>query len=270
MINFKDIKQNFFINYYKYWIAVFIILIIFIISGYREYHFNTNKIAGNIKNAVYVGSGIAINKRNVIMSNKLISKACVGKYSGLKGNIFVIDKNDIFQVFVVNSNPMLNIAVLELKRYEDKLSAYALLDISDFDYKENENIIVPRILNKNGYFAFENGKILKTSDTNFFISVKNIAKKDSLLGMPIFNKNYILIGTIRSIADNFPNETMKDKILSKSSVQKNYFANGMYPIKHFLNNINIPYSMISGGFNFGDEKYNVRDSIVDVICIEKY
>ena len=41
-INFKDIKQAFFIDYLKYWIIFFLILVIYFLNNQRKYLFETN------------------------------------------------------------------------------------------------------------------------------------------------------------------------------------------------------------------------------------
>jgi len=273
MLNFRDIKQNIFINYYKYWIILIFILIIYFFYNYRVYHFHTNKIPKNIENAIYVGSGIVINKHNILVNKDLIENSCVGKYSGLGGKIFAIDKKNIFRVVSIKSNSILNISVLGTKRNEDTFSSYALFNLNNYDYKDNETIIVPKTLNKGGYFEFKEGKVSQIDDndqSNFFVSVKNTSKKEALYGMPIFNENYILLGVIKDINKNINNETKKEKILNESSVQKTYSVNGIEIIKNFLNEINIPYFMVSGSFSSGKEKYDIENSLVDIICIERY
>lgn len=270
MLDFKYIKQNFFIDYSKYWTIFFILIITYFFYNYRTYHFNTNKIPGNIENATYVGSGIIINKHNILINKELVENACIGKYSGLRGKMFAIDKNNIIPVVPIKNNSILNITILGTKRNEDTFKSYALFDMNNYDYNNGEKIIVPKTLNKGGYFEFKTGKISQISNLSFFISIKNTFKKEALLGMPIFNKNYILLGIIKNIENNIPNGTKRDQILNKSSVQKTYFVNGIGLIKKFLDNTNIPYSMISGDFNFGEKKYNIKDSVVDIICIKRY
>lgn len=271
MLNFKDIKENFFINYSKYWIGFFILLIIYFLNSYRSYHFQTNKIPRNIENSVYIGSGIVINKNNVIVNKELLDQACIGQYSGLKGNIFAIDKKHTIQVVPLESNSILNITVLGTKRNEDTFDAYALFDINDSNDNINGKIIVPKTLNRGGYFDFNNGRFFKADNSpNFFVSVKNTSAKDALLGMPVFNKNYILLGIIKSISENILNESKRDKLLNNSSVQKTYFVNGVENIKKFLDSKNISYFMASRDFYFGREKYNIENSLVNIICIDRY
>lgn len=270
MLDFKYIKQNFFINYSKYWIIFFTLIVAYSFYNYRSYHFKTDRIPGNIENAVYVGNGIVINKHNILINKELMENSCIGKYSGLRGKMFAIDKKDIIQVVPVKNNSILNITVLGTKRNENTFKSYVLFDMNNYDYDSGEKIIVPKTLNRGGYFEFKTGKISQIDNFNFFISIKNTFKKEALLGMPIFNKNYILLGIIKDIDKNVLNETKRDRILNKSSVQKTYFVNGIKPIKDFLDNVSIPYSVISGDFNFGEEKYNIKDSIVDIICIERY
>ncbi|HSQ97967.1 MAG TPA: hypothetical protein VLL98_04585 [Rickettsiales bacterium] len=270
MIKFKDIKHNFFTIYYKYWIIFFIILIICFINIYRNYNFKTDKIPNNIENAVYVGSGVAINNHNVVINKSLLDNICIGKHSNIMGKIFIINKQNTFQAILVKSNSILDIAVLGTKRNEDRLSSYALLNINNFDYKIDKTVIIPRTLNKGGYFDFKQGKILDSINSNFFISVNNTAKKNALLGMPVFNENYILLGIIKNIGNDFSNKINENNLLKKSNIQKIYFVNGVEPLKNFFDNIKIPYSIIDGNFNFGNKKYNIKDSIVDVICIKTY
>ncbi|MDD2840162.1 MAG: hypothetical protein PHY80_03475 [Rickettsiales bacterium] len=272
MLNFKDIKQNFFVNYSRYWIVFFTILIIFLFYNYRIYHFQTDNISKNIKNAVYIGSGVVINKHNIIVNKELMDHFCIGKYSGLRGKMFAMDKKHTIEVVPIVSNSILNITVLGTKRNEDTFNSYALFDMNNFDYNSNNEVIVPKTLNRSGYFDFKKGKIsqINNNTSNFFVSVKNTSKKDALLGMPVFNKNYILLGIIRSINENITSETKRDRILNKSSVQKTYLTNGIESIKKFLDSKYILYFMISGDFNFGKEKYNIDDSLVDIICIERY
>lgn len=270
MLDFNYIKQNFVIKYSKYWIILFVLVIVYFIYDYRAYHFKTNKILRNIENAVYVGSGVVINKHNILINKEIAENACIGKYSGLKGKMFAMDKKNTIRVVPLDSSSVLNITVLGTKRNEDTFESYSLLNINNYDNYTGEKVIIPKTVNRSGYFEFKNGKISQNNNSNFFVSIKNTSKKEALLGMPVFNKNYILLGVIKDISKNILNETKRNKILNKSSVQKTYFVNGMEPIKRFLNNKNIPYSMISGDFNFGQEKYNIKDSVVDIICIERY
>lgn len=270
MINLKDIKKNFLINYYKYWIVFIIILIIFLVNVYRHYHFKTDQITGGIENAVYVGSGVAINKNNIIINKSLLENTCFGKRSKTMGKIFLIDKKNTFQAILVQSSSILNIAVLSTKKNEDKLNSYALFDINNQDYVVDDEIIVPRSLNKGGYFNFEKGTVVDIINSNFLISVNNTANKNALFGMPIFNNNYILLGVVKTLDDNFLNKNNTNILFRKSNVQKIYVVNGVETIKNFLDSINVSYSMISGNFDFGNKKYNTEDSMVDVVCIKAY
>ena len=268
----NDYTRFFIKKYYKYCIVIcFIILCLILIKNYKNYHFKTNNLTRNIKDAIYVGNGVAINNRNVLVNKDLIDKNCIGQYSGIMGKIFAIDKNQTLPMIIVAKNDILNTYILSTKRYEDKFKSYSFFDFdkTDKNYKKNNNIIVPSTLNKSGYFNFKNGKIIDTYSSNFVISLKN-KKNSQFLGLPVFNEKMVLIGNIKRENDSAYNLNKKDIILSKSNIKKNYYVNKDEQLKIFLENNKIPYFMIANNFNFKRTKYKVEDSIVNIICIKRY
>lgn len=267
-INFKDIKQNFFINYYKYWIAFFVILLVYIINNNIKYNSSVSEITMSIDKAVYVTNAVAINKKCAIANKSIIDEACVGKYSGYKGKFYFVTKESIYPASIENGDTISNMVILKMSKVYDNFSSYAILQKDRTEYANNKRLIIPKTTNKAGTFNFKKTRVVSNNNNvNFFTSNKIIDKKNKILGMPIFNKNFVLQGVVKEQNSNYENKTYKDKILNDSNIQKTYFVNDVNTIKKFLNRYNIEYSIVDSTFNLDNTTYNAKDSIVNVICI---
>lgn len=265
---------NFFLKrYYKYFIVICLIIFCLIfIYNYKNYHFKTNNLTRNIKDAIYVGNGVVINNQTVLVNKDLIDENCIGKYSGIMGKIFAIDKSQTLPMIIIAKNNILNTYVLSTKRYEDKFKVYSLFDFdkTDKNYKVGNEVLIPLTLNKNGYFNFKKTKIINTYNTNFTIPLKNQKNNKEKLGLPVFNNKLVLLGNIKGNNDNLYNLNKTDVALTRSNINKNYYVNKDEQLKLFLENNKIPYFMIANNFNLKKSKYKIEDSIVNIICIKRY
>lgn len=264
---------KFFLKYYKYIVAICLIIFCLIIANiFKNYHFKTNNLTRNIKDAVYVGNGVAINTRTVLVNKDLIDENCMGQYSGIIGKIFAIDKSQTIPMIIVAKNEILNTYILSTRKYSDRFKAYSFFDFdkTDKNYKVGNDVFVPLSLNKNGYFDFKKTKISDTYSTSFILPLKNRNENRKKLGSPVFNKKMVLIGNIRKNNDSFYNTNKKNNILTKLNINKSYYANKDQQLKLFLENNKIPYFMVANNFNLKKSKYKVEDSIVNIICIKRY
>ncbi len=269
-INFEDIKQNFFINYLRYWIIFLLCVLIYLLSSIQRYYFSTSNITDNIDNSIYITSGVAINNKYVITNKKAIEDSCFGRLTGAKGDFYIVDSRSIYGATIVKGDSISNMILLRLTNNQDSLDSYAIFDISQPRYSINRRLIVPVVFNKPGRFHFNSTRIVANSDNNFFIVAKDAFKKKDLSGMPVFNKNYVVLGIVREENNNYSGIISRDKILDKINMQKTYLVNGINTIKNFLNTYNVEYSVINGNTNLDNSTYNPRASVVNIICVQKY
>ncbi len=269
-INFKDIKQNFFIDYLKYWIIFFLLLSIYLLNGIRKYYFSTSNIIANVDDAMYITSGVAINDKYVIADKKTIEESCFGRLTETRGDFYIVDSRSIYGAAIDKGDAINNMVLLRLKNNQDSLDNYAILDLGQPKYSVNKRFIVPIVLNRPGKFNFKLVRAVASKDSNFFIAIKNSLKRSGLSGMPVFNRNYVLQGIIREENDKYSEMTNRDRILNKANIQETYLVNGIDTVKNFLNRYNIEYSVIDGNVNLNNEKYNPKASVVNIICVQKY
>ena len=118
-INFKDIKQAFFIDYLKYWIIFFLILVIYFLNNQRKYLFETNKITMDIERAIYVSNGVAINNKYVLTNKSLVDKSCIGALTKRKGRFYIITKDFIMPAVISYSDAISNMVLLKLSNNRD-------------------------------------------------------------------------------------------------------------------------------------------------------
>jgi len=269
-INFEDIKQNFFINYLKYWIIFLLILLIYFFNSIRGHYFGTNNITANVNGAIYITSGVAINNRYVIASRSIVETACFNELTKLRGNFYVVDNRSIYRAVVDQSDPLNDMILLRLKNNQDALVSYAILENSKPKYSLNRRFIVPVVLNKPGTFDFKLARMVSDSDNVFFVAVRNILNRQRLSGMPIFNRNYVMQGVIREEDNEYNGMTKRDKILNAANIQTTYLVNDINIVKSFLNRYGIEYYVIDGNTDLDNEKYNPKNSVVNIICVQEY
>lgn len=264
----------FFLKKYKrpLLLVCFVIICLFAFRRYKNYHLKTNNLTANIKDAIYIGNGVAINKYNVLANKELIDNNCIGKYSGIMGKIFAIDKTRTIPMQIIAKNEILNTYVLSTKTYRDTFKSYSYFkhDDSNKTYKVGNSVIVPSNLNKSGYFNFNKAKIINEYGSNFTIALKNKLNKNRPLGSPVFNEKFLLIGNVKNINNDSYKINKKDMLFAKSNIRKNYYVNKDKGLKLFLENNKIPYFMVANNFNLKKSKYKVEDSVVDIICIKRY
>lgn len=269
-VNFKDIRQHFFLDYLKYWIAFFIVLLLYCLNIARRHLYSTSNITLNIENAIYAANGVAINRKYVLTSKSLIDKYCVGSLSGLRSNIYVIDSSNLYRAFVVKSDSISNLMLLELKNFEDNLMNYAIIQIDQPVYKKDSKLIMPKVINSPASFSFQDARVVESRASDFFIISKNVINRENALGMPIFNKNYVLQGVVKEMNSNYEGRTSSDRILENANIQTTYSVNNTTTLKRFLDSQNIEYSVINGNINLNNERYNPKKSVVNIICIKSY
>lgn len=269
-INFRDIKQNFFIDYLKYWIIFFLLLSIYFLNGVRKYYFSTSNITLNIDGAMYIASGVAINDKYVIANKKIVEDLCFGSLTDTRGDFYIVDSKSIYGATIDRSDTINNMVLLRLKNNQDSLNSYAVLELGQPKYSINKRLLIPVVLNKPGKFNFKLVRVVANTDNNFFIAIKNSLKRNGLFGMPVFNRNYVMQGIIKEENDNYGAIKNRDIILNKANIQETYLVNGIDTVKKFLNRYNIEYSVIDGNINLNNEKYNPKASIVNIICVQKY
>lgn len=269
-INFEDIKKNFFIEYLKYWIAFFVILFIYILNSKLNYIFGRDEIAKDVENAVYVTTGVAVNEKYVIANKRLIESACIGNLSGRQGSFYVIDTSNIYPAVVDAGDSINNMVLLRLKKNENNLSSYAILQIDTPKYTKNQRSFVPMPINAPGRFDFKTVRTVASNGRDYFIAARGALKKADPVGFPVFSKNYVLQGIVKESSLNYDSRTHRDDVLGKYNIQDTFFVNGVDTIKAFLDKFEIEYSVIGGSANLDNKIYNAKDSVVDVICIKIY
>lgn len=253
-------------------LVCFIVICLYAFQKYKNYYLRTNNLTTNIKDAIYVGTGVVINRYNILVNKELIDDACIGKYSGIMGKIFAMDKTQTIPMQIIARNKILNTYVLSTKTYKDKFQYHSYFDYKDSNktYKVGNNVVVPSVLNKAGYFNFHKAKIINEYSSNFTIALKKKMDSNKRLGLPIFNEKFFLIGNVRSINKDFYKINKKDVLFAKSNIKTNYYANKASELKLFLDNNGIYYETIANNFNLKNSKYKVEDSVVDIICIKRY
>ena len=202
----------------------------------------------------------------------MIDNNCIGKYSGIMGKIFAIDKTRTIPMQIIAKNELLNTYLLSTKTYSDTFKYHAYFNNKDSNktYKVGNSVIIPSNLNKSGYFNFNKAKIINEYGSNFTIAVKNKINKNRLLGAPVFDEKFFLIGNVKSINNDFYKINKRDVLFAKSNIKTNYYANKASELKLFLDNNKILYDMVVNNFNLKKSKYKVEDSVVDIICIKRY
>ena len=266
-INFKDIRNNFFTPYKKYWIIFFVLIVLYFLNSTVRYFYYRNKITLGIDRAVYVSNGVAINRYYVLANKKLIDDACVGLITGKKGDFFVITKERIYPAFITNYNDARSNMVL-LRITDSALKHYAIIQIDQPVYNRNRRIFFPMSVNLPGRFNFMSARITDTISDNFFIALKSFSDDDKLAGTPIFNRNYVLQGLIKEKNNSYATKTFRDLILTKIGFQNGYVVNSVKTIRRFLDSFNVEYSVISGNANIANSKYAPKDSVVNIICVK--
>ncbi len=265
-INFKDIKKNFFIDYLKYWIIFFIVIIIYFLNNGRKYLLDTDNITLNIDRAIYVANGLAINDYYILTNKQAIDNACVGLITGKKGKFFAVTNERLLPVTISYSDAISNLILLRVS--VSSLRHYAILQIDQPIYNVNRRVILPTTVNVPATFDFKESRIVGKKGDDFFVAFKGIVNEDELPGSPIFNRNYVLQGIIKEKNDSYENKTVRDDILNKSGIQKTYLVNSVNTVRKFLDYFNIEYSVISGNVNINNEIYEPKSSVVNIICVE--
>lgn len=269
-INFKDIKKNFILEYIQYWIIFAVFLLLIIIKSIYNYLYSTDNLTVNVVDAMYVSSGVAINEYFVIANKEIITNACIGGLSGLQGQLFIVDYYTIYPAVVYMSDSVSNMVLLKLKHPSEFLTRYAYLQIDSPEYKVGRRLLMPITTNKPGIFKYQQVKIVADYGNDFFVSTKKITSRDSMTGIPIFNKNFVLQGIVRSKKMDYKNISAKDITLNKMRLQKTFMVNGITTIKAFLERFRIKYYEVSGNTNLNNINYEPKKSIVNIICIPTY
>lgn len=267
-INLKDIKQSFFIEYKKGWIIFLILLSLYLLNRVRSYFYDTDNILLNVQDAVYVSNGVAINNKYILTTKNSIYDSCIGKISGKMGELFVLTKDIAFPVNIVSNNNTLNLTILKLTSKRDYMKSYAILQMDQPTYNKNRRVIIPQSYNVPGKFNFKKARIMGNYNDDFLISVKTFSRDETLIGAPVFSKNYVMQGIIKEKNISSKNITRQDKILDKLSIQKQYIVDNLSSIKDFLKANQIEYSVITGNGKINTNKYNYKDAMVNVVCIK--
>lgn len=269
-VNFKDAWRSYFLNYYKFWTMALLVIVVYFTISLRNDYFKTNRITMGIDDAVYVSSGVAINEKHVLTNKEAIEKKCVGIYSGLKGDIYIVDKNNLYRAVIDAVDPINNILLLRLSKNEAHLRSYAILQISQPEYSVGTRMIVPVMINKPGSFIFKKARVVDDSVGNFFILIKSIFRKDDLSGMPVFNTNFLLHGIIKENNNKYLGKAWRDEFLESIGFRKSYLVDDLDIIKKFLDSHDVEYSVIDYGNNMDNSTYRARDSVVNIICVKTY
>ena len=266
----KYIINNIFIKYLKFWIFFFMLFIFYIFLSYFNKNIKTNKIATNILNGVFVGNGIVINDKDILVNKTLIDNNCSGIVTGKIGNIYVMAENIAHGVFIYATDKINNMTILRLKKYNDSIKNHAIFQIDSPSYSINRRLLVPFTKNHASQFVFKEIRITNVNNNHFFLATKNIFRKKEIIGSPLFSKNFLLQGIIKEINDNYTSKTFRDNLLNKLNIQEVYLANNLEIIKNFLNNHNIKYSMAGKNFQLNNSIYSPQKSVVNVICVKRY
>lgn len=268
IINIKDTIKGFFFAYLKYWILLFIIILFFIFTGIKRYYTGTDSITLNEKNVVFVGTGIAINKKYIVTNYNIVDQACDFPYRGTR-KFFALDKNRIYALTLDRADPINDLALMRLDKYGENFAAYSILQIESENYNKNKKLLIPRTINVIGNFIFRNARVLENGQKGFFVASKNRLTRENASGSPVFNQNLILQGIVKEKNPSYYNKMdRRDEILNKANIQSIYFVNNIEIIRDFLNKYVIEYYVAPGDLNLRNKEYNIENSIVNIICIK--
>jgi hypothetical protein len=261
--NFKTIKKNFFDQYLKYWILLFLLIIIFVVLNKMAYFTKNYNISNLADDMVYVTSGVAINKRFIITNKILIENACWSINGSKQGKFFVVTDRFIYPLVLSKKNNISNLILLKLQNKNDTLKYYSILQ-----YGENKinKIIFPKPVNDGGVFIFQNAKVLdEKQNNNFFINVTGVSRNNNILGMPIFNDKYVLQGIVKM-------EDLNDEknIINNLTGKRNYSVNDVESVRNFLKSNKIYFEEVDAINSLDNKKYNVKKSVVNIICKKVY
>ena len=270
-INLKDIKENFILNYVKYWIFLFIVVFIFLTKKVYNHFFVVQEFDLGIKNAKYVAVGVAINNKFVITNKQLIESQCIGKHSNVIGDFYFIQNYQIIPASIYMSDPINNLILMRVKKYDYNLKYFSYLQEDKTNYKKNTNYYIPIITKKINVFDFKKGQFVSAIGYNLYFYIHNFFFKDKfIIGDPIFDKNFLLQGILKERNENYYYKNNIDKFLKFIGYKKTYLVNDSNIIKNMLNKYNINYNTSTLYLNLNDNFYNVKKSVVQIICIQPY
>jgi hypothetical protein len=267
-LDYKHIKKNLIIPYSKYWIAL--LLLIFFTLGNK---FFNNKIRNkditlNLPNAIYVGNGIAINSRHLLVNKDLINNSCWTRNHFVQGKFYAIDKINIYPLELDYIDERTNMAAMVLNGNSIAFHNYVIFDMERVDYKINGRFILPKPKNKPHSFAFKNVRAVVNEERTFSIISYKPQKIDYVVGMPVFNKNYVLQGIVREKNNDLYGVGAKDKLSNKIKLKEILVVNKLETIKQFLDAKEIEYYVGDSKFNLlNDESHDVRSAVLNIICI---
>lgn len=245
-----DFSKNF-IKEFKpiVFIAIFCVIYFYINSVFYN-QFQTNKITALIRKSKFAGNAFFINKTQLLTTYDLVEKTCK-KNQDSRNAIFILFKNNYYKVDVLVKDPIYNLAVLEMGKYdsaEAKIKNYAI--ITNRKSEKNEKAFY--FVNKNKPFKsfLKNKTILNVSENVSKIKIFDFLRK--YYGSPVLDKNLSLYGIITGNSG---------KILKTLDITNSNL------IKDFLDNNSIRYSINKNNMNLF-KITNYKDEInAQVICI---
>jgi hypothetical protein len=266
--DFELIKKNLILPYVKYWIIFVIFILLFLYKIYFSIYMSVDKITLGIQNSKYIGNGIVINNYQLITSHSMTDDSCWSKNHFYRGNLYAIDENFIYPLTRDYYDDSLDLSVLRIKTTDLSFQDYAVFDMDKPDHKINKRVILPKQKNRVSTYLFKTSRITDIENMRFLVATRNITRDAFAISMPILNSNYILQGIVKERNKTMKPQKMKDKILDFLGTQKLFEVINIENIKNFLDTYKVEYYVSDANSNMlDDERYDIKKSIVSIICI---
>ena len=238
-----------------YWLSLLIPFILYF--GYKQiiYLYTTKNIGREFINSKYVGNGVFVNQYNFLTSTD-VQESCTD------GRLYVLTKKGARLLKPVAKNNINKLALFSVIFIQDSISDYVL--IRREEPVVGEKIVYKRQRNDTNFFSDVESKIISSNIFGYVYSDYAINNNEN--GMPVFSKNYTLIGMTIQENNTYSFYTMFEKLLIKLKIKKTYDFVPNTIITKFLTDNNIKYYMVNTNSNLKEYK---DDVVFNIICSQK-